>query len=92
MNTVVTFEPRGALYVQFRDAKVARTVEVVKEQLVLDLDEHANILGIEAPRPGTLSVSVRQIPRACHLPPEARFIDFEKLDSAFVMAGAQFHL
>jgi hypothetical protein len=63
-------------------------VEVVKDELVLDLDEHANILGIEALRPGTLNVSVRQIPQAYHLPAEAELIDFEKLDRAFVMAGA----
>ena len=88
MNILVTFEPGGALYVQFSDARVTRTVELVKDELVIDLDEHANILGIEALRPGTLSVSVRQIPRAYHLPAEAQFIDFENLDSAFVMAGA----
>jgi uncharacterized protein YuzE len=88
MNIVVTFEPRGALYVQFRDATVTRTVELIKDELLVDLDEHANVLGIEALRPGTLSVFLRQIPDTYHLPAEAKLIDFEKLDRAFVMAGA----
>lgn len=88
MNIVVTFEPRGALYIQFRDATVTKTVELVKDELLVDLDEHANVLGIEALRPGTLSVSLREIPAAYHLPAEAQLIDFEKLDSAFIMAGA----
>lgn len=88
MNIVVTFEPRGALYVQFRDAKVARTVELVKDELLLDLDEHGNVLGIEALRPGTLSVSLRRIPKTYRLPEEAQLIDFKKLDQAFVMPGA----
>ena len=80
MDFVVTFEPRGALYVQLRHAEVIKTVELVKDELLVDLDEHANVLGIEALRPGTLSVSLGQIPRAYHLPAEAQFIDFEKLD------------
>jgi len=88
MNIVVTFEPRGALYVQFRDTRVTKTVELVKDELLVDLDEHANILGIEALRPGTLSVHLRQIPETYTLPAEAQFIDFENLDRAFVMAGA----
>lgn len=88
MNIVVTFEPRGALYVQFRDATVTKTVELVKDELLVDLDEHANVLGIEALRPGTLSVTLRQIPRMYHLPPEAQYVNFEELDRAFVRPGA----
>jgi len=88
MNILVTFEPGGALYVQFSDARVTRTVELVKDELVIDLDEHDNVLGIEALRPGVLSLFVRQVAGTYHLPAEAQFIDFEKLDGAFVMAGA----
>lgn len=61
MNVLVTFEPRGALYVQFRDARVAKTVELLKDELLVDLDEYANVLGIEALRPGTLYVSLHKI-------------------------------
>ena len=53
MNIVVTFEPRGALYVQFRDAKVTKSVELIKDELFVDLDEYGNTLGIEILRPGT---------------------------------------
>jgi uncharacterized protein YuzE len=88
MNIVVTFEPRGALYVQFRDATVTKTVELVKDELLVDLDEHANVLGIEALRPGTLSLSLSKMPATYHLPAEARHISFENLDRAFIMAGA----
>ncbi|MCJ7667871.1 MAG: DUF2283 domain-containing protein [Anaerolineae bacterium] len=87
MNIVVTFEPRGALYVQFRDAKVARTVELVKDALLVDLDEHGNVLGIEALRSGILSVTLGQISKTYHLPEEARLINFENLDKAFVMTS-----
>lgn len=88
MDFKVTFEPRGALYVQIRDAKVTQTVELVKDELLIDLDEHANVLGIEALRPGTLSVTLRQIPETYHLPAEAQFIDFEKLNREFIMVSA----
>lgn len=88
MNIIVTFEPRGALYVQFRDAKVERTVELLEDELLIDLDEHGNVLGIEALRPGTLGVSLGQIPEAYHLPEEVQFINFDNLDRAFVMASA----
>jgi hypothetical protein len=87
MSIVVTFEPLGALYVQLRDARVTRTVELVKDELLVDLDEHANVLGIEALRPGRLDVFLRELPDTYHLPEEARFIDFKQLDRAFVMAG-----
>ncbi len=53
MNIVVTFEPRGALYVQFLDTKVAKSVELIKDELFVDLDEYGNTLGIEILRPGT---------------------------------------
>lgn len=86
MNIVVTFEPRGALYVQFRDVAVARTVELVEDELLADLDENNNVLGIEALRPGTLSLTLRRIPQNYHLPEEARLINFEALDKAFVLA------
>lgn len=88
MNIVVTFEPRGALYVQFRDAKVTKTVELIKDELLVDLAEHGNVLGIEALRPGTLGLALGRIPKTYHLPEEAKFINFENLDRAFVMAGA----
>lgn len=88
MDFKVTFEPRGALYVQIRDARVTRTVELVKDELLVDLDEHANVLGIEALRPGTLSVILRQIPQTYHLPAEAQFIDFEKIDRELFMVSA----
>ncbi len=88
MNIVVTFEPRGALYVQFRDAKVTKSVELIKDELLVDLDEYGNVLGIEALRPGTLGLTLTRIPQTYHLPEEAQLVDFEALDRAFVPARA----
>ena len=88
MNVVVTFEKRGALYVQFRDTKVARTVQLVKDELLLDLDEYNNVIGIEALRPGTLRLTLQKVPKKYRLPEEASLIDFEMLDRSFVPAPA----
>ena len=88
MNILVTFEPRGALYVQFRDATVIRTVELIEDELLIDLDEGGNVLGIEALRPGILSVSLGQIAEAYRLPEEVHFINFDKVDRAYAVANA----
>ncbi len=88
MNIIVTFESRGTLYVQFRDAEVVRTVELIKDTLLVDLDEHNNVLGIETLRPGILDHTLCQIPETYHLPVEAQLINFENLDRAFVMVDA----
>lgn len=88
MNIVISFEPRGALHVQFRDAPVAKTVELVKDELLVDLDEFDNVLGIEALRPGTLDLILEKLPKTYHLPEEAQRINFEALDKAFIPAMA----
>lgn len=87
MNTVsVEFDPNfGVLYVQFRDFRVMRTVELVSDKLFVDLDGHDNVLGIEALGPGMLGSVLCQIPKAYHLPEEAELISFEDLDKAFIV-------
>lgn len=81
---VVVFDPCGVLYLQFRDTEATRTVELIEDELLVDLDEHDNVLGIEVLRPESLSSALRQIPEAYHLPEEAQLVSFENLDKAFV--------
>lgn len=41
----------AVIYIQFRDKKVTRTIELIQDVLFIDLDENDNILGIEVLRP-----------------------------------------
>ena len=86
MSVVVTFEPKGALYVQFRDAKVAKSVELVENELIVDLDEFNNVLGIEALRPGTLGVFMKRLPSEYRMPEHAPKINFKRLEQSFAPA------
>jgi len=80
---VVVFDSYGALYVQFRDIEVTRTVELIEDALFVDLDEHDNVLGIEALRPGALNSVLSQISETYHLPPsEGQPIDYGGLPGA----------
>lgn len=85
---VVTLEPHGALYVRFRRAHVARTVELVEDALYLDVDEYNNVLGIEALQSGTLRLTLQKIPKEYRLPEEFKRINLEALDKAFIPAMA----
>ncbi|MBI3287626.1 MAG: DUF2283 domain-containing protein [Chloroflexi bacterium] len=87
MNIIVSFESRGSLYVQFSDIQVARTVELIKDELLFDLDEYNNVIGIEAFTPGMLTLAFQRIPETYRLPEEARLINFEALDKALIRAG-----
>jgi len=43
---------KDVLYIQFHDAEVTKTVELAEDELLVDLDEHGDVLGIEVLRPG----------------------------------------
>lgn len=43
---------KDALYVQFHDAEVIKTIELAEDELLIDLDERGNVLGIEVLKPG----------------------------------------
>ena len=75
----VNFERLGALYVQIRDAEVYRTVELVPDALMVDLDEGNNVVGIEALKPGTLHLIMKVLPISYRMTKEARELDFDNL-------------
>lgn len=88
MNAIgVIFDPSyGILYIQFRDdTEVVKTVELIKDELLVDLDEHDNVVGIEVLRLGTLGSVLSRIPKTYHLPEEAKLISFKDLDKAFIV-------
>jgi len=47
----------GAFYGAFSDAAVARTVELVEDQIAVDLDDAGELVGVEILNPGHVSVA-----------------------------------
>lgn len=88
MSIQVSFDPLGALYVRFSDARIVRTIEVVPDSLVLDLDDRGQVVGIEALEPGMLRLVVDRMPPPLKLPEEAKRVDFVKLGQSFLSAAA----
>ncbi|MCE9582380.1 MAG: DUF2283 domain-containing protein [Planctomycetes bacterium] len=83
MSIVVEVDPVGVLYVRFGTAKVHRTVELIENALIVDLDDQDNVVGIEALKPGTLHLMATKIRPEMHLPSEAGKVDFAGLERSF---------
>ncbi|MEK7467902.1 MAG: DUF2283 domain-containing protein [Planctomycetota bacterium] len=87
MSIVVEVDPVGALYIRFGTAKVHRTIELIENALIVDLDEKDNVVGIEALKPGMLHLMSKKIPPEVRLPAEAGQVDFLSLEKSFAAVG-----
>ena len=53
---LISFDPEAmSLYIQIKDAKVKRTLEVAPE-IFVDLDDDDDLIGVEMLRPGQLTI------------------------------------
>lgn len=80
MSIVVKVDPVGILYVRFSTAKVHRTVELIENALLVDVDNQDNVVGIEALKPGVLHMVSTILPSGIQLPSDARLVDFASLE------------
>ena len=83
-NITIQFDPLGALYLQFREAPVHKTVEFAKDAVVIDLDNNNNVLGIEILQQGELEITINKIRKKYRLPKIASDINYNRLEEAFV--------
>ena len=82
---LISFDPEAmSLYIQIKNAKVRRTIEVAPETFV-DLDADDDLIGVEMLRPGKLTI-LKKIAADYNIP-YLKNIPLEYLPKAFAHAA-----
>ena len=82
---LISFDPEAmSLYIQVKNAKVKRTVEIAPETFI-DIDADGDLIGVEMLRPGRLTI-LKKI-AAQYNSPNLKNIPLEYLPKAFAHAA-----
>ncbi len=82
---LISFDPEAmSLYIQIKDAKVKRTIEVAPETFI-DLDADGDLIGVEMLRPGHLTILKKIAVK--YNSPNLKNIPLEYLPKAFAHAA-----